>query len=79
MENNNSIRDLYKLIMEIKNDVGEMKGILKGLPCIDHTKRLNEIEKEVDQLVGKSVIIGSIFGLIGGFVLAVISWFLKNK
>ena len=70
--------NIYNIIMEIKNDVGEIKGILKGLPCIDHTQRLNEAEKEIDQLVGKSVVIGSIFGLIGGFVLIVLGWFFKR-
>ena len=71
-------RDFYKIIMEIKQDLGEVKGILKGLPCVDHTTRLNSVEREVDQLVGKSVIAGSIFGLIGGFVLMIIGWIFKK-
>ena len=70
--------NIYNIILEIKQDLGEVKGILKGLPCVDHTKRLNEVEKEVDQLVGKSVIIGGIFGLIGGAVLTFLGYFIRK-
>ena len=69
---------MYNMILEMKADIGEIKGILKSLPCVDHTKRLNEVEKEVDQLVGKSVVIGSVFGLIGGIVLTIFGWLIKK-
>jgi len=72
-------KNIYKIIIDIKNDVGEIKGVLKGLPCVEHSSRLNEVEKNVDQIVGKSAILGSIFGFVGAVILTLIGLFLKQK
>ena len=65
-------------VAEIKIHTTHIKELFDRLPCKDEEKRINELEKEVDQLVGKSIIAGSVFGFIGASFLAAIGWFFKK-
>ena len=44
----------------------------------EQNKRIVGLEKDVNQFVGKSAVIGSLFGFIGAVILTIIGWLLTK-
>lgn len=65
--------DLYEKIGKLFGMVEQMDSRLDRV-LANHEERINNNEKCIDQLVGKSTIVGAICGLVGA---AVVSVFLK--
>ncbi len=69
-ENNNQKPNFYQLYQTVGNIDGKLDRALKMLE--NHEKRINLVEHTQDQIVGKITLIGSIFGMIGAFVISII-------
>lgn len=65
--------DLYEKVGKLFGMVEQMDSRLDRV-LANHEERINNSEKCIDQLVGKSSIIGAICGLVGA---AVVTVFLK--
>lgn len=65
--------DLYEKVGKLYGIIEQMDSRLDRV-LVNHEERINNNERCIDQLVGKSTIIGAICGLIGA---GVVSIFLK--
>ena len=62
--------NLYEKIGKLFGMVEQMDGRLDRV-LANHEERINANEKCIDQLVGKSSIVGAIFGLVGAGVVSI--------
>lgn len=78
MENNN------KILIDIAQDIGEIKGELKGMNSHlaringrldNHSKRINKNTNKVNVLKGQSFLLGGIAGFVISVVAIVIEYF----
>lgn len=72
--------NIYKLCQdmgEVRGKVDQMNDTLNRI-MENHGGRINNLEKVTDQIVGKTGILSTIFGFVGGIVIALISYFLKK-
>ena len=62
--------DLYEKVGKLFGMVEQMDDRLDRV-LTNHEERINASEKCIDQLVGKSSIVGAIFGLVGAGVVSI--------
>ena len=62
-----NLYDVYSRLGTIEGKLDSTLGSLK-----EHDKRINDVEKVQDQMVGKISIISSVFGFIGGIIITIL-------
>lgn len=83
MDTNNNTKsnepNFYNLFSKVGGIEGRLDTIEKNLNRItaNHELRLNNVERSTDQIVGKTSIIGSLFGFVGGVIISLMSHFIK--
>ena len=73
-----SMEKMSKDIVEIKVHTTYIKELISKLPCKEESIKIDNLEKEVNQFVGKAAIIGSVFGFVGAVILTIIGWLLTK-
>jgi len=76
MTNQSEKPNFYQLYQLVGKMDGKLEETLKKLE--NHDKRINDIEKIQDQFIGKTSIIGTLTGFIGGVIVTLITPFLKK-
>ena len=78
--------DNTKILLEIKYDIGKIKGKLEGIDnhltkingrLDNHSGRINDVEGQCDNLTGKATIVGAVAGFLVALVSVVITFFKK--
>jgi hypothetical protein len=66
---------------EIYRAVGRIEGKIDDLivSCRQYEERIQKLETITDQYIGKTSIIGSVVGFIGGIIASIIVFFATNK
>jgi len=74
------------ILLDIKEDIGYIKGEVSGIrgemkkingSIQNHEKRINTNESELDTLLGKISVVGSIGVFLGGVLMWILNYFTK--
>ena len=69
--------NFYALFQKVGSIDGKLDEALKTMR--EQDRRLNSVEKDTDNMIGKASILGGIAGFIGAIFVTIIGYFLPNK
>lgn len=77
--NQNQEEEIFKFMGKIDERTKNILDMFEALPCARDDKRITELERYKNEMIGKISIISVICGVVGYGVSTAIGWFLNHK
>ena len=80
-DNNENHPNFYLLFQKVGEIEGKLNTIERNLNQVvkNHEDRINNVEKDTSEMIGKSKVVGGIWGFLSGAIISMISHFLKQQ